>query len=267
VTVDLHIHSNASDGAYSGFEIASIAAVNGIGAIAITDHESIDGIPDTMAGCTSKNIQLVVGIELSAHHSGIPIDILGYSFNLHDSGLSSMIARNRTYFDSTVSEGLHMIECDVPKVSIQEFMEFSESANHTSARYYRVYDYLRSKQVSIDLSKYFIWNPVFSVEQICSVINEADGIPIFAHPGFSLRSLDPSLRSRALTASIEAGIKGLECFHPAHSNTVTVELIRFCKDNGLMITGGSDFHGPNHTNNKLMGVFIEQLSLGRILSR
>jgi 3',5'-nucleoside bisphosphate phosphatase len=267
VTVDLHIHSNASDGALSGYEVANLAALNEISAIAVTDHESLDGIPATVAGCTRTNIQLIFGIELSAHHNGIPVDILGYGFDMYDPGLSSMIARNRTYFDSTVSEGLHMIEKNVPKVSVREFMDYSESVNYPSARFYRVYDYLRSKKLSIDLSNYFIWNPVFSMEQVCSVISEANGIPIFAHPGFSLRSIDPSMRSRAFIASIEAGIQGLECYHPAHSNAMTLELTQFCKDNGLMITGGSDFHGPSHTSNKLIGVSTDQLSLGGILSR
>lgn len=186
MVVDLHIHTNASDGSYSGHEVARLAASNGIDAIAIADHDSLEGIPDAEAGCATHGIRLVVGVELSAHHRGLPVEVLGYGFDV----------------------------CD---------------------------------------------------QELTSVIANAGGVSVLAHPGFSLRSLDQPTRWRMLLEMIDSGIDGMECYHPSHSSVETEELVRLCRDNDLLITSGSDFHGPGHVNGRLIGYASGRLSLGELL--
>lgn len=186
MVVDLHIHTNASDGAYSGHEVARLAASNGIDAIAIADHDSLEGIPAARAGCAAHGIRFVVGVELSAHHRGLPVEVLGYGFDVCDQELSSVIAR-------------------------------------------------------------------------------AGGVSVLAHLGFSLRSLDQPTRWRMLLEMIDSGIDGMECYHPSHTSVETEELARLCRDNDLLITGGSDLHGPGHVNSRLIGYASGRLSLGELL--
>jgi len=253
--IDLHIHSTASDGTYSPEEIVIAAKRLDLAAVAITDHDTIDGSKEAIAAGIPAGIKFLTGVEISAASpSSFPCSgsfhILGYSFRPDDPVLNQtlytlqMARKNR---NPGIIERLNNLGFDI---SIEEVIEFTgggqtgrphiarlmvekgfaESINEAFDRYLG-----KGKPAYVD--KYRI-----ECAAAIEIITGAGGIPVLAHP--SLITICNGGKFEDLIAGLkEMGIKGIEAYYPEHSKEQVSYYLKLAKKHKLLITGGTDFHG------------------------
>ena len=243
---DLHLHSSYSDGSHSPTEIVSVAEKRGIQEIALTDHSTVQGIREFMKAAKKSNIEVISGVEISSSIQNIRVHILGYFVDIENNKLNNLInkitkARSEntrkilensklSYSWDRVLEyypNKQWIGCsDIYKSMLKDgYLDSSESYWNFYEKYCMGKDNLKHN----------------SPKQAIEAINEANGIPILAHPGLIG---DDSI----VESIINSGIKGLEVYHPDHDRFEIEKYSNWCKKEELLITGGTDWHG-NLTNN------------------
>jgi len=266
--IDLHIHSKHSDGALTVKEIVREAKLRNIGFMSITDHDSIDcqEIAANLAG--KAGIRYVSGVELNVtfshprYREGKPIslDFLGYQFDAKDKALRDKLQRMAEYREERAAKILRNLNAEfekegISKLTKRDFEEIQASVDGTLGRPH-IADYLvrkgivRNRQeafdrylVKCDVPKY----PLY-IEEASRLVRNAGGKIVLAHPndphGTSLVTLTKSLpeQTQIIEESMMAHIDGVECWHSRNDAQTTNHYIRFVKEHGLIMTGGSDCH-------------------------
>lgn len=252
---DLHIHTTASDGHYSLEKVAQFAREKGLRYLAVTDHDTTEGLIKHRQKMSEFTIEIIPGIELSSDLHGREIHILGYNINIFAKELQEKISQLK---ESRLSRSYRIVE----KLQKEGYdITMNEVNNHIFAtsspgRPHIALALIEKGYVS-SIAEAFnkLLNPgcpgyvprmrITPLEAV-SLINNAGGVPVLAHPGLAL-PLDflPSL--------VEGGLKGLEVFYPQHTEKVQRELFRLAQRYGLIITGGSDFHGHEPDDLLLLG--------------
>ncbi len=255
VRIDLHIHSTASDGTLSPSEILSLASNLNLGAIAITDHDTIDGSREAIAQGIPPSIKFLTGVEISA----IPppsftcsgsFHILGYSIRIDDPVLNQTLGRlqdARRSRNPRIVDNLNKLGMDISFSDlIDEFGDkqlgrphiaqimikkgFVGSINEAFDKYLA-----RGKPAYVD--KYRI-----DCKGAIEIILGAGGIPVLAHP-FLLKLEKDVLFEELIITLKEMGLMGMEVYYPEHSRELVADYVEIADRHGLLITGGSDFHG------------------------
>jgi len=254
-SIDLHIHSTASDGTFSPCEILALATKLNLAAIAITDHDTIDGSKDAIDKGIPSEIKFLTGVEISAAPplsfscSG-SIHILGYSFRLNDPVLNQtlytlqMARKNR---NPGIIERLKNIGFDI---SIEEVTELAGSGQTGRPHIARLmtekgfagsineaFDKYLGKGKPAYVDKYRI-----ECDEAIKIITGAGGIPVLAHPSLINIYNDKGLED-LVAALKEMGIKGMEVYYPEHSKAQVSCYMKLAEKHKLLITGGTDFHG------------------------
>jgi len=268
MTIDLHIHSSASDGKLTVQEIFREARSRSITFMAITDHDSIDCQTQATITAKTEGIRYLTGVELNVtfthpkYHEGKPVslDFLGYKFNPADKALKSKLEAMAEYRQERASKILENLNREFKKESIQaltkdDLRQIEESVDGVLGRPH-IADYLVKKNivktrqeafdkylVKCDVPKY----PLY-LEEASKLVRNAGGKLVLAHPndphGTSLAALTKSLDEQ--TAIIKEKmlllIDGLECWHSRNTAETTRHYVAFAKTQGLILTGGSDCH-------------------------
>lgn len=245
--VDLHVHTTASDGTATPVEIVVMAKSLGLGAIAITDHDTLEGIEIALDVGRLYKIEVIPGIELGSEYQGEEIHILGYLVELHNREFLDKL----TLFQDT---RVHRMEKMVNKlqelgfpIALDRVLEISGSGSlgrpHLAAA---LVEAGIVKTTSEAFDRYIgsgrpAYMPRYKLEPVEAVrlIRAAGGVPVLAHPGLNNSA-------RLVEELIEAGLAGLEAYHPAHSWEQASYYHRLAVKHGLIVTGGSDYHGPSH---------------------
>ncbi len=255
--IDLHIHSTFSDGILRPAELVDLAESQGLSAIAITDHDTVDGTNEAIQRGLEKGIEVIAGIEVSSWHGDTSMHILGYRFRHDDEKFNSrlqLLQHGRETRNVRIIENLNKLGI---RVELEELLNYSEYGQTGRPHIARL---LVDKGVAktVDLAfKYYLGRGAaayaerfrFSAREAIAMIREAGGIAILAHPS----SLDPSLRSTLslLKELKEVGLAGVEVYYPSHSPKAVKALLKMAKDLGLLVTGGSDFHDSKRSGNKV----------------
>lgn len=245
--VDLHLHTNASDGLLPAGEMVRLAAEKGMGLIAITDHDSIGGVSDALSESKQHGLTIISGIELSAGQ-GEEIHLLGYGFNPDSSELrvflDGQLAHRQDRMLAILTRLRAMgIEIDpeeirsrgtrfLGRMNLADAMVRHGVVQSTAEAFARYLDVGRPAyvpRVRVGVSE--------GIEVLCAM----GAVVSLAHPG-RLRMTLHSLRM-VLPEWIEAGLCGLEAYHSSHSEAVCRQLDQLARRNGLLVTGGSDCHG------------------------
>lgn len=258
---DLHVHTTASDGTDSPAEVVARARSLGLGAVAITDHDTLEGVKSALAaGCLHK-IEVIPGIELGTEGLGEEIHVLGYLVELDNQEFLDKLA---LFQDTRVVRMEKMVE-KLQEIGLQVAMErVMAIAGQGSVGRPHLAAALVEAGVVETLSEAFekylgAGRPAYvpryklSPQEAVSMIRAAGGVPVLAHPG-----LNKSLRM--LKDLIEAGLAGLEAYHPVHSREQASYYHRLALEHGLVATGGSDYHGPGHKAGCRLG--METVSYG-----
>jgi len=259
MSVDLHIHSYFSDGSDSPTEIVRLAKERGLVHIAITDHDSAAGVPEALAAGKARGVRVTSGIEVSVRHQGVPVHILGYGFAPDHPQMAAFIAtvqrerreRNLAMLEKLAICGLAVSleevgrEAGIGQIGRPHFAKILVKKGYVPNHDEAFREYLGRG------AKAYVPRPVHSTEEAIQVIHAAHGIAALAHPA----NVDPSLGAvPGLVAELAAlGLDGLEGYYPTHSKTMRARFIDMAKENGLIVTGGSDYHGAIRPETSLAG--------------
>ncbi len=248
--VDLHVHSDKSDGSMSPAALTAYAAEKGLRAFALTDHDTIDGLAEAMeAAGQFPDLEVIPGIEFSTEYKGRDIHIVGLYIRYDDPEFlkyltdfqDSRTRRNEKMCNNLVAAGI-----DISFEKLQAEFPDSVITRAHYARYLLDHGYVGSLKEAFDRyvgdhSKYFVPREKVTPVQAVQLILRAGGIPILAHPVL-YRMSDAALEE--LVAQLkEAGLIGMECIYSTYSSAEERDMKRLADKYGLAYSGGSDFHG------------------------
>ncbi|MGQ9687958.1 MAG: PHP domain-containing protein [Desulfobaccales bacterium] len=248
--VDLHTHSTASDGSFSPRELVRLARERGLEALALTDHDTVDGLAEALAAGEDFGLEVIPGVEISARHPTGSMHILGLFLDYHSGTLADRLAvLKQARQDRNPQIIAKLNKLGIP-LTMEEVIRLSGGGQvgrpHIAQALYQS-GYVPSLQEAFD--KYLGNNGLayvskfrFPPEEALAMIREAKGVPVLAHPfTLGLQTAD-ALRS-FLKDLQKLGLAGLECYYPEHSPAQEALYLSLARELGLLVTGGSDFHG------------------------
>jgi hypothetical protein len=266
--IDLHVHSKSSDGAFSVAEIVEEAKLRNIEFLSITDHDSISCQQVAIELAKKAGIRYVSGVELNVTFSHpkyregkvVSLDFLGYQFNPESNELTAKLKQMAHYREERAAKIMQNLNAEfekerIGKLTKHDFDLIQASVDGTLGRPH-IADYLvkkgivQSRQeafdkylVKCDVPKY----PLY-LEEASRLVRNAGGKLVLAHPndphGTSLVTLTKSLpeQTKIVQESILTFIDGVECWHSRNDAQTTKHYVKFAKEHGLIMTGGSDCH-------------------------
>ncbi len=255
---DLHTHTTASDGSDSPSELVSLARAAKLSAVAVTDHDTVSGIPEGLAQGQREGVDVIPGVELSVISSRGNMHMLGYLIQVDSPSLSSVLkkvqkaraARNPKILEKLCSLGLELTEQDLQDVSAGGQIGRPHIARAMVAKgYVRSVSEAFDKYLKKDAPAY-VPKSILTPSEAVKTIHEAGGVAVLAHP-FSLDFGTFSRLEEVLSGLVELGIDGIECYYSEHSRKLTDFCIEFCRKHDLVVTGGSDYHGRAKPHIKL----------------
>jgi len=255
VRIDLHIHSTASDGTLTPSEILALAETLSPGAISLTDHDAVDGNRDLLRTGIPHSIGFLTGIEISAEPPSLyPVfgsfHILGYGFNIEDKALNQTLITLQDARKNRNPQIIRKLNTLGIKVDLNHVEQFSGKCRlgrpHIAG--YLVYEgYVGSIDEAFD--KYlgkgkaaYVEKFRISCQEAIKLILDAGGLPVLAHP--YLLQLGKGVVFEELIGELKSmGLKGIEIYYPEHPPESVRFYAQVAKENNLIITGGTDFHG------------------------
>jgi hypothetical protein len=269
---DLQSHSIYSDGALPPADVVRAAAAAGIELLALTDHDSVDGIDEALAAAGGAGIRLVPAVELSAVHEGYEdLHVLGYGIDHHDAVFEARAVdarADRAVRAERMADRLRELGYEVDEGVLERRRASGRSigrphlsqavVQHPGNRERLAREGLET--VERFLPRYLIPGaPAYlprtrpTVPEAISWIHDAGGVAVWAHPFWDMDAsrqvLDTIDRFR------EAGLDGVECFYATFTREQTELLVAHCAAHGLLRTGSADFHGPEHKLFSRFGAF------------
>lgn len=253
---DLHTHTTYSDGQMTPAALVEEAVWKGLCALSITDHDSIDGIEEAIRAGEEQLIEILPGIELSCEFEGREAHILGYDIEA-TSNLSETILTLRQRRVERMEKMLQKLAPMGVHITIDEVR--NEAQNRTIGRPHLARVMLRKGYISSigqAFARYIgddgpanVPKERLSVPEGIALIHEAGGVAVLAHP-FISRLQDDIARFCAM------GLEGVEVFHPDHTPENEAMLVALCTEMGMLITGGSDYHGTGYGGRALGARFV-----------
>jgi len=264
--IDLHVHTTASDGKHPPSEIVRMAAKGGMKVIAITDHDTVGGLPEAIAEASKyPSLTLIPGVEISTDVPSGEVHVLGYFINYADGGFERMGNARKERAQKIINKlkrlGVHVSWNRVQEIAGNGTVGRPHIAEAMLERgYISNFKEAFNKYIGRGCPAYVEWEkmpPVNATE----LILENGGLPVLAHP---LTASDPG----ALTAELKmAGLAGIEVFYDSYCP----EEIEICREmalkSALIMTGGSDFHGlETNVETPLGGVMVPESSVESLFS-
>jgi len=254
---DLHLHTAFSDGTYSPKELIMLSRRSGLSAIAVVDHDTVDGVEPTIEIAKDNEVEVLPGIEISAEDDGLEIHILGYLIDYKRQDLKErldFLRKNRI-------ERIYKIVSKLKDIGLTLKAEavFDIAQQGTVGRLHVARAMLKAGLVNStneafqkyigDRSPAYVCNFKFSPQDAIKLIKDVDGIPILAHP----YTLD---RDDLIPKLIDYGLMGLEVYYPEHSQSMVNFYLGLTKKYNLLATGGSDCHGNAKPEAKIGSIKI-----------
>ena len=244
--IDMHTHTTASDGVYTPRQLIKYGISKGLQGIAITDHDTVDGIDEGLNAVISKKDFIVIpGIELSTEYMGKEVHILGYSINYKCENLLSTLSFLQKKRENRVIEVIAKLQ----KLQINiTYDELIKRFGSSSVGRPHVAELLITKgyvdTIEEAFNKYLKKGCVAYVDRYkitpfegINLIKQAGGVAVIAHPKLIKND-------KIVTDIIKKGIDGIEVYHPEHNTNDQKKFLQIAKDYNLIITAGSDFHRP-----------------------
>jgi predicted metal-dependent phosphoesterase TrpH len=254
--VDLHVHSTASDGKFSPEEIVGKAAELGLKVMALTDHDSIEGIvPALEAARAFPDLKVIPGVEISTDMPEGQAHVLGYFIDFHGGELKAALERFRNSRERRAQgmvHKLHDLGIDIEWARVQEIAGEGSVGRPHIAQAMLEKDYISSfneafnKYIGQDGPAYVERDKMTPVEAV-RLIKQGKGLPVLAHP-FTIKgpeTMIPGLK--------EAGLIGIEAYYKDYSPDETDAIIRLAEKYDLIVTGGTDYHGIDNRNEVMLG--------------
>ncbi|MCD8192198.1 MAG: PHP domain-containing protein [Oscillospiraceae bacterium] len=247
--IDLHVHTTASDGTLTPAAVTARARGLGLAAIAITDHDTVEGVAEAMRAGKELGVEVVPGIELSCYYRGREVHVLGYFIDIASASLAETIravtenrkARNYIIAERMAADGLPVSIDELKRrfphtvIGRPHFAEvlvehgLADSVSDAFARYLN-----RGRP-------YFEPQKRMNMDEAAAAINAAGGLAVLAHP-YQYRYSEAEMR-RLFADFKSCGGTGIECFYSGYDAEKSAFLTSAAAELGMCVTGGSDFHG------------------------
>lgn len=247
IRADLHIHTTASDGTWTPQELIEKAAAAGIGAIAVTDHDSVANVAETAVLAAQAGIKFLPAAEICATKNDIMFHILSYGVDIQNKRLLELLHHNEALLEQKDIDSIAILEKEHWPVSVKEFQQYDYDRRRGG---WRALAYLQDKGLCRDVNDFFsriftkehhLGFPEFPpVDEVIKVIHQAGGAAVCAHAASGFHG--PGLQ-KVLSLLEEEHFDGFECYHSEHTEEDTQALLQYCRARKLMISGGSDTHG------------------------
>ncbi len=246
--IDLHTHSTASDGSMSPRELVRHAAKCGLHAVAITDHDTVEGVDEAADEGGKLGIEVIAGVEISADYKP-EMHILGYFFNGDHNNIKPTLSRlreNRTVRNPKIINRLNELGFSISLEEVDTEVRGSVVGRPHIAKVMLKKGYVKSieeafdKYLSTGRPAYFKKDKLTPEEGIKEILR-AGGIPVVAHPIYLYHTWNEL--DELLGNLIKSGLKGVEAYYVDNSSDDTGNLLRLAIKHELLVTGGSDFHG------------------------
>lgn len=249
--IDLHVHSNASDGTFTPTRLVEYAASKQISAFALTDHDTIAGVEEAKNAAVSYNIQIIPGVELSTEYINCDVHILGLYIDYTNKFFLEKLKyfndlraeRNEKMCDLLQKEGF-----DITMSQLNDTFGNTVLTRAHFARYLLDKGYISSIKEAFD--KYISSGcPCYVPKVKCTpyeaieIIQNSNGIPVLAHP--LLYNLTDSELEELVSLLKHSGLKGIEAIYSLNTKQDEVNMLALAQKYNLFVTGGSDFHGAN----------------------
>lgn len=272
---DLHIHSFYSDGTMSPKEILIEASNKGVGLLAITDHDILDGSVELMKFYDKYDIKCISGVEIDVIDNGINYHILGYDVNLEDKEFCDVIKQSRILLEKVNIKLIEKMQHDYNCITLSDYLNFTYDKRKGG---WKALHYFIEKGLAKSLFEGFMLYSKYehsyncvqfpSIKLACQYIHNAGGKAILAHPGKVIKETNIDDFKNEVLRTVNLGIDGIECYYPSHAKDITNVCLEICEDRNLLITCGSDCHGEfEDTEIGEMNIPIEKLKLWDIFSR
>ena len=241
---DLHLHTSFSDGTYSPEELAAHGKRNDLAAMALTDHDTVEGCARMGEACRTLGIEFIPGTELTAELKGIEVHLLGYFLDITNARLLTEIAE----FQRVRQERIHEMVAKLNRMNVPLHADsVFKIANCRSpgrphvGRALVQGGFCANMDEAFDrfLKKHrpaFVPKAKMSAVHGIELIHQAGGLAVMAHPALNVSD-------EIIPKIVDAGLDGIECYHTKHSVSDSKHYLNIATHYKLLVTGGSDCHG------------------------
>jgi len=257
--IDLHIHSTMSDGSHSPAEIITLAAKIGLSAIALTDHDSIEGVAEATRQSKALNIGFLTGIEFSVLYESRLLHILALGFDMNNPQFCAAYSKMKIAREENIPTLLEQLKKQEVSLDINCLKNYALTKQLDR---YALMRFFMAQGTSLTVQQ--IWDvyldpisygpdEIMSAEEVLSIIKAAGGLTFLAHynkpiglAGFSANEMEEQIKDLK-----HLGLSGIETYYPSYSSTDKDFAEYLVVKYGLLASGGTDFHGTNRPNIQL----------------
>lgn len=264
---DLHVHSTHSDGLYTPAELIDLACRSGLAALAITDHDTLAAVPEARAAAAGRDLEIVPAVEITADFDGREVHLLAYFVDPSDGSLLAALARLRharvsrfrEMFDKLRAAGVPLREEDVPVAPLEtlgrpHLARLIVQAGRAGSVREAIQRFL------LDGSPYVVAKVRLPLAEAVGLVRAAGGVTALAHPWHQITR-------ETLRAMTEVGLTAVEVEYPDFKASRSRQLRDWAAELGLVVSGGSDCHGPGRRPVGSRTVSRAELEALRQLSR
>jgi len=257
--VDLHVHSTCSDGVYTPEEVVTMAVDAGLTAMALADHDSIAGVETACAAGKQLGVEVLTGVELSVvWNQWNDIHLLGYGFDPRHAALGEALEEFRAHRETRNEKIVDNINLRLKEEGLApiDFTRVAALADGALGRPH-IARALMEKGYAVDMEDAFrrylrlcnVEKWAFPVTQAIDLIHRAGGVAVLAHPPFITNRR--SRLERLIKAFAEMGLDGIEIYNSGTSDDQFPWYLHLARSLGMIVTGGSDFHGIEGNHERL----------------
>lgn len=242
--IDLHVHTTASDGLLAPVDLVRAVRAARVEVFSVTDHDTVDGLDETRRAADAAGLTFIPGIELSAYWGAVEFHILGYFIDPANAALRLFLTATREARQARLHAMLNRLQAMGMGVPADDVLARAQNGNVGRPHLARALvecGFVGSSDEAFDRylganKPAYVPRPDVSVTDAIAVIREAGGIASLAHPGLHNRD-------EAIPDLMAAGLTAIEVYHPKHAFGRASRYRRIARRHGLLVTGGSDFHG------------------------
>lgn len=265
---DLHLHTCFSDGTYTPEELVAEAQRQGLRAIALTDHDTMEGCARTAAASAAAGIEFIAASELTSETDGHELHLLGYYLDPENPALQADFARFQQVRQQRIRD--IVAKLNALGVPLRADDVFALANCHAPGRPHVARALVKAGHCG-NLDEAFerflkkgrpAWVPKFKISaaDAIALVHQAGGLAVMAHPGLTRQDeVIPSL--------VAAGLDGIECFHTKHSTATSEYYLEIAEHHHLLVTGGSDCHGLNKGKPLMGSVKVPYAYVERLRNR
>lgn len=266
MAVDLHLHSNFSDGSATPSEIVELAVATGLMGIALTDHDILEGIPEARAAAEANDLEFIAGVEMSVDWQGSAMHLLVYFLEDEEGPLQNKLVAVREGRASRNIQIISALQANGIDITMAEVASVAGEGSMGRPHFAKV---LVDKGVVTTMSEAFnnwlgtgqpgyVARTRLDAFEAVELARQSGAVPVIAHP--HTLGLDATDYAHAFRELTDAGLGGIEAYYTDYSQDLREHVAQICTDLGIAATGGSDFHGTYKPDIKV-GIGLGDLSV------